>query len=127
MTPEEFKALGDIRPVARTISVSDLIDHSARTLIFGWTCDRNDFHIYVYKRRLHKFCYDWNNKELFYKSGTELPLECIVPDKRILPNCCDYMFCRRLIEKGVYLPWATMAAQGAHKPYGNFYGRVKHQ
>ena len=83
-----------------------------KTLLYGYTCERETFHVYIKNEEIHTVIYNTeysrgkatpkNMRELTIKSNHDY-----VPDKRLYPERCDYNFCKLLKEKGVYLPFTT--------------------
>ena len=93
------------------IGVSDLEPFvKDRTLLYGYTCERNTFHVYIKDKQIHTVIYDMdysqnisrpkNMREVVVKLNTDY-----IPDKRLYPERCDYVFCKMLKEKGISLPF----------------------
>jgi len=90
----EFESLINLNSLIKGV---DLIDKSDRTLLYGYTCDRSTFHVYIK---------DGEIKIVVYKTVGDLR-EIIptcnsdyLPDKRVYPAKSDYEFCRRLMLSG---------------------------
>lgn len=83
-----------------------------KTLLYGYTCERETFHVYIKNEQIHTVVYNTeyfrgeavpkNIRELVIKSNHDY-----VPDKRLYPERCDYNFCKLLKERGVQLPFTT--------------------
>lgn len=83
-----------------------------RTLLYGYTCERKSFHVYMRKRVIHTVIY-----ESTYNDGVQIPIDMkeievknngdFIPDKRLYPELCDYTFCRILKAIGYELPFTT--------------------
>lgn len=115
MTKEQYEFL--IKLPADSKIDTDLSTED-RTLIYGYTCDRETFHVYIKDEKVHIVRYK-------YKGDlTELPVfsaaRC-VPNKRIYPETCDYEFCCFLHNEGVTLPFTTYNEE---RPQQTFYGRI---
>jgi len=81
-----------------------------RTLLYGYTCARNTFHVYFdNKCYVNKFIYDFvYDKILFHKRYeilTNVDLKDLVPDKRVYPESMDYEFLLILLTNQVYVPF----------------------
>lgn len=113
MDIQEFASLKNY-PQKRqeVITVNDLVNRSNRTLLYGYTCERQTWHVYLRNGEIIVVQY---NQE--YSRGKPAPknMERIsvksscgfIPDKRLYPERCDYEFCRILKEKGYDLPFTT--------------------
>lgn len=83
-----------------------------KTLLYGYTCERKTFHVYIKNEQIYVVVYDTE-----YSRGIPTPKNMrqisvtsnhdYVPDKRLYPERCDYNFCKLLKEKGVQLPFTT--------------------
>lgn len=95
-----------------------------RTLLYGYTCDRKTFHVYLKDQEIHTVIYDIvyeekdpnpiNMVEVHVKSNRDY-----IPDKRLYPETCDYLFCKLLKNVGVHLPFTTF---NDDRPIQDFYG-----
>ena len=90
-------------------------DESDRTLLYGYDCDRNTWHLYTYGGQV--FLYVYNPNEVSASFTNEFTsYEEMVPNKRLYPERCDYEFCRFLItEKNVHLPFLRWDEDTAEK------------
>lgn len=83
------------------IHVYELRDNTPRTLIYGYTCERNTFHLYLseggYFTRL---IYSYDGVEISSEIGKSISLRDCVPDKRVYPEACDAVFCSMLMSRG---------------------------
>lgn len=97
-----------------------------RTLLYGYTCDRKTFHVYLKDMEIHVVTYftDYsgntpkpvNLSEVFIKSNEDF-----ISNKRLYPETCDYHFCKLLKRKGIHLPFTTYNEK---RPKTDFYGFV---
>lgn len=101
-----------------------LENRTPRTLIYGYTADRNTFHIYLdADGMLHRVIYDGDEFLLDHADESRLiPLD-FVPDKRVYPECCDLEFCRMLMHTGVDIPFTGYNENDI--PEGPFVGSRK--
>lgn len=102
----------------KVIEFSDLKDKTERTLIWGYTCDRASFHVYIKDEEIKAIMYfsEKDIKELNIQYNSQY-----VPDKRLYPEACDYEFCCLLAQDGVNLPYTTFNDERELKQY---YGEV---
>lgn len=100
------------------VQLSDLSDQSERTLIYGYTCDRSTFHVYIRHNRIFVIVYKTGEEAREINVSTNNDY---IPDKRIYPEACDYEFCKRLVEAGCNLPFTAWDDDRKVEPY---YGRV---
>ena len=114
MNKEMFERLSLIEKEKTVISAEDLLIYGCnnRTLLYGYTCERETFHVYIKDKKIHAVVYNTeyyrgeatpkNMRKLIIKSNEDY-----IPDKRLYPERCNYEFCRLLKEKGVHLPFTT--------------------
>ena len=85
-----------------------LADQTPRTLLYGYTCNRDTFHVYLGEDgRLHRVLYTFEGFLLGHADETTLDLSAYVPDKRLYPETCDLAFCQLLKSVDVSLPFTT--------------------
>lgn len=109
MNQAEFLALTN--PVVNDLLIkgSALINQTPRTLLWGYDCDRNSWHVYLdTDGKIVRVSYAYPNKLIAYDSEKYFTLnEQYVPNKRLYTEACDLEFTKLLIERGVYMPWTT--------------------
>lgn len=122
MNKKKYDALCKYTPTKERLSASDLKDTSNRTLLFGYTCDRETWHVYIKDAMIYTVCY--------YAAAPTLEINVTtdhgyVPDKRLYPARCDYEFCCLLRERGVTLPFTTFDAREIKQLNDNgYYGKT---
>lgn len=121
MNQDQLTILNSLKEKPRTISVAEISNLEDRTLLYGYTCARDTFHVYLKNNELHKVIYSHQKEILLHHQGTTLDLDGIVPDKRLYPEACDFEFCSLLVVKGVNLPFTLVDANRVVK---QFYGQV---
>lgn len=112
--------LKDIPPVQAT----DLLNTTDRTLLYGYTCDRDTFHVYIKDLKIHVVTYrtDYeNNAPNFMEEIQVNTNDDYIPNNRLYPENCDYEFCEKLKTLGCYLPFTTW---GYGRPEAQFYGFI---
>lgn len=123
MTNEEYEEVYRYMESApNIISVSCLKNHTDRTLLYGYTCDRKTWHIYLKDGLIHLNCYgkSWDNRPDFYENYLAIDLNDvnIIPDKRLYPFCCDYEFVKLLKSKGIDMTFTTWEEREPRPYYG---------
>jgi hypothetical protein len=89
-------------------------DRNSKTLLYGYDCDRNTWHVFqnhhglvflhVYKNNLSSY----ETRQAIDVSGDGVAdLQELVPNKRLYPEYCDFQFCAYMKEKGVHLPFTV--------------------
>lgn len=104
MLKEEYQKLNGTDKIKSLVLASDLIDKSNRTLLYGYTCNRDTWHVYIEEGAIHTVWYKYKCKpeERYVADNYDY-----VPDKRLYPECCDYEFCKLIKEYGIDLPFTT--------------------
>ena len=114
MTKSGFEKLMQFdKETKKLICVDDLSPYIYnKTLLYGYTCDRKTFHVYLKDRNIFVVIYEND-----YSTGNARPKNMrqvlvssnydFVPDKRLYPERCDYNFCLLLKERGIHLPFTA--------------------
>jgi hypothetical protein len=119
MLKVEYNILSTMAVVAEVpISAADLINKADRTLLYGYTCDRSTWHVYLKNGEIHTLRYISvkSTREILVTSNKDY-----IPDKRLYPERCDFEFCSFLKNLGYSLPfttWTEMAAEQQEAFYG---------
>jgi hypothetical protein len=117
MNREELDALYSVNEIKeRVVDVTDLENKSDRTLIYGYTCERDTWHVYLKDGVIYTVLYGYGpvNKVL-------MDVKCnqgFVPNKRLYPRRCDFEFCKLLKEKGCRLTFTTWEDRADETFYG---------
>ena len=103
-----------------------------RTLLYGYTCDRKTFHVYLKNRVIYTVVYEsgFNDGIQYAKTMERINVEAnedYIPNKRVYPELSDYKFCTLLRMNGVNIPfttWVGIKEQQIKDCYGlkDFYG-----
>ena len=104
MTEEEYETLTNTQESLYLITAKDLTNKSDRTLLYGYTCERDTWHVYLKDGVIYTVVYG------FKKNPVECEVTCnsqYIPDKRLYPAKCDLEFCRLLKHAGEYLSFTT--------------------
>lgn len=122
MTKDEYNDLTGER--SRLVKVSELKDKSDRTLLYGYTLERNTVHVYLLDGFINVFRYN-NKDELYFDVGKELELNSyLIPNKRLYPECCDKEFCELIFSKGTE-PSMNFTYFNEKREAKVFYGDIK--
>lgn len=81
----------------KVLTVDDLRRKNDRTLLYGYTCTRNTFHVYLKDGKIYTVIYnvDYSEDESKVIGMREIKVGCnedFIPDKRLYPAACDYEF-----------------------------------
>ncbi|MFB8310284.1 hypothetical protein ACFC5T_17175 [Streptomyces sp. NPDC055961] len=91
----------------RTVDTQD-IPGAERTLLLGYTCDRDTWHVYVRGAYLHVLVYNHVTRVVVrYEKHFHWQAADLVPDKRVYPESTDLEFARLLTSHGVDLQFAS--------------------
>lgn len=114
MKIEEFERLELLNKEKPIIDGDALLCKRDRTLLFGYTCDRRTYHVYIKDIKIHVITYRVNYidsidfpKAVDIKEIEITDNQDYIPDKRLYPEACDYEFCRKLQSIGFILPFTA--------------------
>jgi len=116
MNKEQFDKLKGIEKAKeQVITIDDLINKTNRTLLYGYTCERDTWHVYIKDNKIFAVIYKYGEspKEMNIFSNY-----CYIPDKRLYPETCDYEFCKLLKDKEIDLPFTTWQDRPEKQYYG---------
>jgi len=85
----------------------NLINNLNRTLLYGYTCDRDTWHVYLEDGIIYTVVYNAREDEIKFNIVPINDNQDFVPNKRLYPARCDYEFCRLLKEHGVDMTFTT--------------------
>jgi hypothetical protein len=101
---EEFESLKDAMSFALMVHVTDFTGPD-RTLLYGYTCDRDTFHIYLKDGYIHRLVYTYDGEVKDYGWHKAWHPERMVPDKRVYPESTDIQMAYRLQATQVSVPY----------------------
>ncbi len=108
-----------------SVSITEVVDpQRERTLIWGYTLERNSFHVYVANGMLHRVIYDFKDNVIDSISGETLDTFLLKPSKRAYPEACELEFSLLMRLKGVELSFTTFNPE---RPASLFYGKRKEE
>jgi len=100
MNLEQITFLKQFLETTKTISVWELKNKKDRTLIYGYTCERHTFHLYLKNEKFYCVVYDHDKNFLYSKLVTEtIGVDDCFPNKRVYPESCDFEFAILLASK----------------------------
>lgn len=97
-----------------------------RTLLWGYTIERDSFHVYLKDKLIHIVTYDDKDRILKAESGFEVPVQAVKPSKRAYPDGCDEQFCRLLIEKKQPISYTVFNERQAFQFHGALIEDLEH-
>jgi hypothetical protein len=115
MNKTDFEKLREIWELPeKIITAEDLQDKSDRTLLYGYTCDRGTWHVYIQQNHIYAVIYLYSEEpeQMEITSNSDY-----VPNKRLYPECCDFEFCKLLKEVDVSLPFTTWTDRNEQRQY----------
>lgn len=127
MTKQEMEMIKDSSITNKPLSAKDLEPFlKDRTLLYGYTCDRKTFHVYLKDLEIHTIIYDveYNNGKQRPTNITEICVSSnmdYIPNKRLYPEACDYTFCKLLKHANINLPFTFF---NENRPKQDFYGFI---
>jgi len=121
MDRSQYEALSARESVAPRNMLIDASAYSsqpqgnARTLLYGYTCDRETHHVYQDEAGgIHIYVYQNNLgapetpiRKVDVSGDGIATLDDLVPNKRLYPQHCDHEFCLYLKDHGVHLPFTA--------------------
>lgn len=120
MKENEFIKILNIEPPAKElITAKHLKNKEDRTLIYGYDCDRNTFHVYLKDEQIHILKY--NSREVFPKLEA-FSNDDYVPNKRVYPEYSDFEFCKLLKEQDIHISFLSYS-EPAKEP-NPYFGKI---
>ncbi|MGD1524229.1 hypothetical protein [Vibrio owensii] len=124
MTIEQLKEIeAEVTESAPTVSAHEIFNHQPRTLLWGYTADRDSFHVYLDGTGIiHRVIYTRAGGEhviLSHMKGIELKAELLVPNKRTYPEATDFEFAKLLKDKGIRVSYTSYKED---REESDFYG-----
>lgn len=110
MNREDFEDLSSPLKATQIHSRSFLSEGEApmRTLLYGYTCGRDTFHVYLKDGLIHRLVYSTAGNEITiveYDYFRAWDAHRLVPDKRVYPDSTDLLMARLLKDAGIDVPY----------------------
>ncbi|MFB8290205.1 hypothetical protein [Kitasatospora purpeofusca] len=95
-----------------------------RTVLFGFTCERLSWHVYLADGQIHLATYDSQTAQVTVHQRREYwPAAELIPDKRVYPESTDWRFAQLMVARAIAVPyrnwdesrarlWAPLAFHG---------------
>jgi hypothetical protein len=118
MKKEEYAVLINRDEFIKVLTIDDLENKSDRTLLYGYTCVRNTWHVYVKDKKIISVIYKFKGEpeEMTIHDNYQY-----LPDKRLYPERCDFEFCILLKAREIDLPFTNWSDEIEPKQY---YGKI---
>ena len=109
MTKDEYENLRPYPNSSRGIKIEDLVNTEGRTLLYGYSTDRDAIHVYLKDRKFYLYRYNVDRSvSSLHIFGEHIEdVSNLIPNKRLYPECCDEEFCQILISLNIYLPFTN--------------------
>jgi hypothetical protein len=95
-------------------ALQSMSDKTDRTLIWGYTLNRDSFHVYLKNRNIYKVIYEYRQEPEQYPINSVYD---VLPNKRAYPEACDFEFCRFIKSLGVEISFTTFDDKREVKKY----------
>jgi hypothetical protein len=118
MDAMEYDVLSKRNNARDLFTGNSLKNQKNRTLLYGYTCDRETWHVYLKDGGI--FTVKYQSDKLPSLIDVRIN-EDYVPDKRLYPERCDFEFCELFKNKGISLPFTKWQGQLEIEDY---YGKI---
>lgn len=106
MTEEQMNIIWNFEKKEHLLCEEDFDNKEDRTLIYGYTCDRETFHVYFKNKKIRVIKYG-GYKNIPLTEINPKTNQDFIPDKRVYPDASDYNFCLKLREFGYEIPFTS--------------------
>lgn len=121
MTPDQIEHLNKVPGMDYSIGAMPGED---RTLLYGYTTERATWHVYQQGGLLHKVIYIGSNPGFeFTEVAEKIDARHPIPNKRLYPEACDFIFCWEVKRRDVHLPFTNFGGTKVD-PNKQFHGRI---
>ena len=137
LTPEDHAALTPPAEVVRLFRSSYLADRTPRTLVYGYTVDRDTFHLYLDEEGSlvrHRYRPEYGPNfdtdptdrrilTVILNRSKSMRVDWLYPNKRVYPERCDLEFCTIMRERfGINAPFTNYDPDRIPAPGVMFHG-----
>lgn len=126
MNREQFKQLHQTPPDDRVIWAHSFLGPD-RTLLYGYTCDRESWHVYLKDGLIHRYVYasTLDHSPIRHAAQEKAFVPDLIPDKRVYPESTDAAFAQRIKRTGLYVPYLPFADDRYERVKGmTFHGKI---
>jgi hypothetical protein len=121
MNEQEYQSLQHYEATPARLAPTMLVNREPRTLIYGYTLERDTFHAYLGDdQKIHLVVYDGDRFLKSHRTDSDLEPRDYVPTKRVYPAASDIEFCKLLLRCNVRIPFTTFEA----RPDVRFHGDI---
>lgn len=126
MTKQELAQLIAQASATPMVSIAELPKGFEGTLLYGYTCERHTFHVYVKDEVIHAVTYNFDEEIITHVSGKEVYARSCFPDKRVYRQPTQFFFMDLLAKKG-FTPSVAESTlpEDFNLPAGEFLDRAK--
>lgn len=117
----EYRIINQIEAETRVLMATDIVNKNNRTLLYGYTCDRDTWHVYLKDCEIHAVVYNGREDDSELYRIVVVSNSDYIPNKRLYPARCDFEFCKLLKERGVDFTFTAWEEVSEKKIY---YGRT---
>lgn len=117
MNEDEYKFYKDILLGDSEVASFDLLHQQPRTLLYGYTVERNNFHVYFSDGFIHRAIYEHPRELIDHVSGPMFSASLLIPDKRAYPQFTDAGFALLLKRRGFSIPFTTYTPTDKKGPF----------
>lgn len=126
MTKTEYEILNLTNPDFQNITISDLPKGYEGTLVYGYTLERDTFHLYVKDGQFIRLIYTCSDRIIRCNISNFLPVEDCVPTKRVYRQESQFFFLQFIKKLGaVFSITDSNANEEWSLPYGSFLDRAR--
>lgn len=108
MNREEFDIVTSTVSVVPYVSAADMgmLPEHERTLLYGYTCERRSWHVYIKDGFIHLLVLDGTHSEIRHeKKKYDWHIPDLVPDKRAYAESTDFNFALLCRDRSVDIPF----------------------
>lgn len=121
MNKEQYRTLECSTQKKDEVSIDELIDRSDRTLIYGYTIDRETFHLYLENGQFNLAIYDAYDCLVKSARGkAQMSVSDCRPSKRAYPERSDFEFAMLMKKKEANITFTTFSKVNKE---GRFHGK----
>lgn len=106
MREDQYDALMAAENPAKYIEAASFLG-ADRTLLYGYTCDRESFHVYLSGGLIHRYVYTGtlDHTPISHRAQEKVWAFDLIPDKGVYPESTDYLFAQMLQRLGARVPY----------------------
>ena len=120
MTPDQLHRIRLAPGIDRMIGP---VPGADRTLLYGYDIDRRTWHVYQKDGEIRRLIYTSIPKDDILSWGETLDATTLVPNKRLYPEACDFIFCLELRRLEIPMTFTTFGGTRVD-PDRQFHGRI---